>query len=97
MKFMLLILTFFTTAIMAEEKIMFQSVQVIDTNNETLCGVKVELLGTGKTYYTNAHGYCLIPVEVLRSCRIISFESVSYQSKTVYSFDLDTKIVMNFR
>ncbi|MCC6817661.1 MAG: hypothetical protein IT245_02045 [Bacteroidia bacterium] len=97
MKVLLLALSMFALGITAEDRIEFQCVQVLDVNSEALSGVKIQLDGTNKSFYTNSKGYCYIPVEFLKSSRIVTVDCISYKSKNLYTFELNSKIVLDFR
>jgi hypothetical protein len=51
---------------------------VTDTNNEPLPGVKIELVGTNKVYYTNVRGQILVP-----SNYDLKLDYISYKTKII--------------
>lgn len=97
MKFFALILSACFLSLNAEAPQGMQSIQVLDTNSEVLPGAKIELMGTGKSYYTNLKGYCLIPVDVLKSAQSIKVECISYKTQLFKNYELNSKIVLDFR
>lgn len=97
MKFFTLLLSFCLLSLNAEAPHGMQSIQVLDTNSEVLPGVRIELVGTGKTYYTNLKGYCLIPVDVLKSAQSIKIECISYKTQLIENSELNSKIILDFR
>lgn len=97
MKFLLLLISFLAFGITAQDRVEFQCVQVVDVHSESLSGAKIQLDGSNRTYYTNSKGYCQIPVHVLKSCRSLTVDCISYKSKNLYTFELNSIIVLDFR
>lgn len=86
-----------TTTLMAEERSAVQVVQILDKNNETISGAKIVLEGTKYVYYTNIKGEVYIPSDILKASKGISVECISYKSKSLKNFELNSKIVLEFR
>jgi predicted nucleotidyltransferase len=74
-----------------------QVLQVSDKNNELLAGAKVELVGTGKTFYTNSKGQCYIPTELLNVCKTVKIDCISYKTISIKSIEVQNKIVLEER
>jgi hypothetical protein len=97
MKFLFLLLTLGLTSLQAEAPVGAQAIQVTDIKGEALAGVKIELLGTGRSYYTNLNGVCLIPQDLLKATKMVKVESISYKTKQLPVYDLNSKIILEFR
>lgn len=97
MKSLLMLLILTTSSLFALDVNSFQLVQVTDKNNESLAGAKVELIGTDKIYYTNSKGECYIPQNILKQCRSIKIECISFQSTTLMTYDINSKIILQNR
>lgn len=97
MKNALIVLLFLSTHLFASELGNVQVIRVMDKNNETVTGAKVELLGSGKTYYTNSKGECYIPIHIFEQYGTVKVECISYKSATIDSKDIQSKIVLESR
>lgn len=97
MKFFILLLSFSFISLQAEAPVAAKMIQVTDVNGETLAGVKIELMGTGKTFYTNLNGVCIVPQDLIQSVKWIKVECISYKSQQMPAYELNSKIILEFR
>lgn len=97
MKHALIVFFILASQLMAADLADVQVVRVADKNNESVAGAKVELLGTGKVYYTNSRGECYIPVGLFRICESVRIECISYKPSMLRTFELNSKIILDFR
>jgi len=65
---------------------------IVDSNNEPLPGVKVELVGKHKVCYTDLYGHCVVPSD----CSVI-VDYISYKTKVVSKDSLEYPIVLQPR
>jgi hypothetical protein len=59
-------------------KTLFILLFITDLNNEPLPGVKIELVGINKVYYTNVKGQVLVPSDF-----DLKLDYISYKTKTI--------------
>jgi RNase P/RNase MRP subunit p29 len=59
-------------------KTLFILLFITDLSNEPLTGVKIELVGTNKVYYTNIKGQVLVPSDF-----DLKLDYISYKTKTI--------------
>lgn len=81
----------------AGELVQGKVIRVIDKNGEQLSGAKIELLGTGKVFYTNSRGECFVPTFQLQMAKLVKIECISYKPIQVKSLEIKTDIILEFR
>ncbi len=72
-------------------------IAITDSNNERISGATVEVLGTGKVYYSNINGYCYIPKSLLAKSGRITINSISYKTVYLNTDDMGARIVLQSR
>ena len=97
LKHIIIILFFFCQQVLALDPSSVQVIRVTDVNNELVTGAEVKVEGTSLVFYTNLKGECYIPADLLKQHRKLSIHCISYKSKDVNSFDLSSKIILEFR
>ncbi len=97
MKQVIILFLLLSTALHAEVVPQMQVIAVSDKNNELVSGAKVELIGTGKVYYTNSKGECYIPLSILNQSKGVLVECISYKPFQFKTTDLQSKVVLEFR
>ena len=97
MKAVFTFILFVTLSLMAYDQSAVQLIQVADKNNELVSGAKVELMGTGKIYYTNSKGECYIPMQIFKQCLSVKIECISYKPVSYKNFELNSKIILENR
>lgn len=73
------------------------TIKVVDTNNEKLTGVSIELVGTGKKYYTDINGECKIPQNILEKSKNLIINFISYKVVNIEKGELEDKITLETR
>jgi hypothetical protein len=96
-KFLLLVITLLVADLKATDFHQGKWIRVTDTNKELLTGARVDVIGTGKTLYTNLKGECFISNELLSNCSGLEITCVSYRSVRLKSLDTDSEIVLEMR
>ncbi len=97
MKHLFLLFLFVSVNLFAYDQSTVQLIQVSDKNNDFVSGAKVELIGTGKIYYTNSMGECYIPIQVFKQCQFIKVDCVSYKPKVLKTYEIKSKIILDNR
>lgn len=87
----------FASSVTAGEQVPLQTIQILDNNNETVIGAKIELVGTNYTYYTNLKGEVYIPSNLLKGSKGINVECISYKTKNLKNYEVNSKIILEFR
>lgn len=81
----------------AGEFVQGKVIRVVDKNGEQLSGAKIELLGTGKVFYTNSKGECFVPLAQLQLSKAIKIECISYKPIQLKSLEIKDNIILEFR
>ena len=81
----------------AGEFVQGKVIRVVDNNGEQLSGAKIELLGTGKVFYTNSKGECFVPLAQLQMAKSVKIECISYKPIQLKSLEIKTDIILEFR
>lgn len=97
MKFLILVVALLVSDLKATDFHQGKWIRVTDTNKELLAGARVDVIGTGKTLYTNLKGECFISNELLVKGSGLEITCVSYRSVRLKSIDLNTEIVLQMR
>jgi hypothetical protein len=97
MKAVLLLIVLVSANIFAYDQSAVQLIQVSDKNNELVSGAKVELVGTGKVYYTNSKGECYVPIQIYKQCQSVKIDCVSYKSTLLKAYEINSKIILDNR
>lgn len=79
------------------EKIQYRTISVVDAKNEKIAGAAIELVGTGKVFYTNLNGVCEIPEALFFSAKSITINYISYKTSVVLPQNSDTKVILTSR
>jgi len=70
--------------------------QVLDEHQESLAGVKVEVMGLNNAvFYTNLKGECILPMAAQN--HLISIQSISYKPLTIPAHAKISKIILHNR
>ena len=94
MKAVLMLILLVSANLFAYDQSAIQLIQVSDKNNELVAGAKVELLGTGKVYYTNSKGECYIPMHIFKQSQSVKIDCVSYKSTLLKTYEINSKIIL---
>jgi hypothetical protein len=97
MKVVFLLIVLVSVNIFAYDQSAVQLIQVSDKNNELVSGAKVELVGTGKVYYTNSKGECYVPIQIYKQCQSVKIDCVSYKSTLLKAYEINSKIILDNR
>lgn len=79
------------------EKTLYRTISVVDAKNEKIAGAAVELVGTGKVFYTNLNGDCEIPEALFLSAKSITINYISYKTSVVLPENTNTKVILTSR
>ncbi len=94
MKAVLMLILLVSANLFAYDQSAIQLIQVSDNNNELVSGAKIELIGTGKVYYTNSRGECYIPMQIFKQCQSVKIDCVSYKSTLLKTYEISSKIIL---
>ena len=97
MKLPFFLVVLFSANLFAYDQSTIQLIQVSDKNNDFVSGAKVELVGTGKVYYTNSKGECYIPIQIFKQCQFVKIDCVSYKPTLLKTFEIKSKIILENR
>ncbi len=97
MKVLLMLFLLVSANLFAYDQSAVQLIQVSDKNNELVSGAKVELVGTGKVYYTNSKGECYVPMQIFKQCQSVKIDCVSYKSTLLKTYEINSKIILDNR
>lgn len=78
----------------ASENVPVKVIEVFDSSNEALAGVKIELVGTGKSFYTGISGKANIPLNLLQQAEYVKVDYISYKSLKLNISELNSKIIL---
>lgn len=81
----------------ASEKTELVAISVVDAKNERIAGAAVEVVGTGKVFYTNINGICFIPKNLLNVGKSLTVNYISYKTSTIALDNADHKVVLTSR
>ena len=97
MKAVLMLILLVSANLFAYDQSAVQLIQVSDKNNELVSGAKVELIGTGKVYYTNSRGECYVPMPIFKQCQSVKIDCISYKSTLIKTYEINSKIILETR
>ena len=62
---------------------------ITNSNNEPLTGVKVELVGTDKVFYTDIKGQVSVPSDF-----DLKLDYISYKTKTIKKDNIEQQVIL---